>query len=46
MLRHWAQETQSPEKFQWLQVPGAAARGLHLSIAEMNALPGRPVGKG
>ena len=46
MLRHWAQETQSPEKFLWLQVPGAGARTLHLSIAEMNALPGRPVGKG
>lgn len=46
MLRHWAQETQSPEKLQWLQVPGAGARTLHLSIAEMNALHGRSVGMG
>lgn len=46
MLRHWARETQSPEKLQWLQVPGARARTLHLPVAEMNALRGRSVGMG
>lgn len=46
MLRHWARETQSPEKLQWLQVPGARARTLHLPVAEMNALCGRSVGMG